>query len=78
MKQYTFESDYWQTGADLIRSSSGIINKSLGNQRPRLVVPPPAGRSASSPLVSGQPYGESGSDPLPIRFASCCNGQPGV
>ncbi len=55
MKQYTFESDYWQTGADLIQSSSGIINKSLGNQRPRFVVPPTAGRSASSPLVSGQP-----------------------
>ena len=55
MKQYTFESDYWQTGADLIQSSSGIINKSLGNQRPRFVVPPTAGRSASAPLVSGQP-----------------------
>jgi len=55
MKQYTFESDYWQTGADLIQSNSGIINKSLGNQRPRFVVPPTAGRGASAPLVSGQP-----------------------
>jgi hypothetical protein len=55
MKQYTFESDYWQTGADLIQSNSGIINKSLGNQRPRQVVPPTAGPSASAPLVSGQP-----------------------
>jgi hypothetical protein len=54
MKQYTFESDYWQTGADLMQSSSGIINKSLGNHRPRTIMPPTAGRG-SSPLASGQP-----------------------
>jgi len=51
MKQYTFGSDYWQTGADLIQSSSGIINKWLGNQRPRQVDPPTAGPSVATPFA---------------------------
>ena len=40
MKQYTFGSDYWQTGADLMRSGSNIITKTMGNQQPRLLDPP--------------------------------------
>jgi hypothetical protein len=51
MKQYTFGSDYWQTGADLIQSSSGIITKPMGNQRPRQVDPPTAGPSVATPFA---------------------------
>ena len=39
LKQRTVESDYWQTGADLVQSNSGIIHVPLGNQRARNVLP---------------------------------------
>jgi len=52
MKQYTFGSDYWQTGADLMRSNSNIITKTMGNQQPRLLDPPTAGPTVSVPLAS--------------------------
>jgi hypothetical protein len=42
MKQYTVESDYWQTGADLVQANSGIIHRSLSNHRRREVAPPPS------------------------------------
>jgi len=41
MKPRTVNSDYWQTGADLIRSNSGIIHEPLGNQTARQVAPGP-------------------------------------
>ena len=41
LKPRTVDSDYWQTGADLIRSSSGIIHEPLANQTARVVVPGP-------------------------------------
>ena len=39
LQQLTVESDYWQTGADLIQSNSGIIHKPLGNRVARNTVP---------------------------------------
>jgi hypothetical protein len=35
MKPQTVKSNYWQTGADLIQSNSGIIHKPLGNRTHR-------------------------------------------
>lgn len=40
MKPLTIDSDYWQTGADLIQDKSGIVHLALGNQKDR----PIAGR----------------------------------
>lgn len=46
MKPYTINSDYWQTGADLISARSGIFHFALGNQKERQIAgrptPPPA------------------------------------
>ena len=66
MKQYTFGSDYWQTGADLIQSDSGIITKTMGNQRPRQVDPPTAGPSVATPsrTTSGASRGGLGGPEL--------------
>jgi ATP-dependent protease ClpP protease subunit len=48
LKPRTIDSDYWQTGADLIRSNAGIIHESLGNQTARLVTPGPRPKEAAS------------------------------
>lgn len=40
MKPLTVQSDYWQTGADLINEKSGIFHVSLGNQRERMIATP--------------------------------------
>ena len=37
MKPFTLQSDYSQTGADLVNDRSGIIHEALGNQKPRLL-----------------------------------------
>lgn len=39
MKQHTFQSDYYQTGQDLIDHDSGIVHKALSDERHREVVP---------------------------------------
>lgn len=39
MKRHTVETDYWQTGADLVQANSGIIHAPLGNERTRMVGP---------------------------------------
>jgi ATP-dependent protease ClpP protease subunit len=48
LKQRTVESDYWQTGADLVQSNSGIIHTPIGNQRARNVPPGPRREEARS------------------------------
>jgi len=40
MKPFTVKSDYWQTGADLVKAKSGIIHVALGNQQERAVYQP--------------------------------------
>jgi hypothetical protein len=40
MKPFTVQSDYWQTGADLVKAKSGIIQVALGNQQERTVHQP--------------------------------------
>jgi hypothetical protein len=55
LKPRTVGSDYWQTGADLIRANSGIIQESLANQTARVVAPGP--RPAES--ASAQPVARS-------------------
>jgi ATP-dependent protease ClpP protease subunit len=55
MQPRTVNSDYWQTGADLIRSNSGIITEPLGNQMARYVAPsarPKETASAQPPAVA--------------------------
>lgn len=49
MKPLTIDSDYWQTGADLINANSGIVHLGLGNQKERLIAdrPRPAQPRAS-------------------------------
>ena len=37
LKPRTVDSDYWQTGSDLIQSNSGIIHEPLANQTARVV-----------------------------------------
>ena len=56
MKPLTVASDYWQTGADLMRDQSGIVHVALGNQRERLIADraptkpaPEAGRETPRP-----------------------------
>lgn len=41
MKPRTVNSDYWQTGADLINASSGIIHEALANQTTRQIAATP-------------------------------------
>jgi ATP-dependent protease ClpP protease subunit len=48
LKPRTIEADYWQTGADLIRSSSGIIHEPIANQTARLVTPGGGPKAAAS------------------------------
>jgi ATP-dependent protease ClpP protease subunit len=48
LKPRTIDSDYWQTGADLITSNSGIIHESLANQTARYVAPSPRPRETAS------------------------------
>ena len=51
LKPRTIGSDYWQTGADLINASSGIIHQSLANQTTRVLAPGARPKEA----VSAQP-----------------------
>ena len=55
MKQLTIESDYWQTGADLVQANSGIIHMPLGNHRPRNVArnAPPDEPRRAPPRLEG-------------------------
>ena len=39
MKQHTFQTDYYQTGQDLLDHDSGIVHKTLSDERKRKVVP---------------------------------------
>jgi ATP-dependent protease ClpP protease subunit len=39
MKQHTFQTDYYQTGQDLIAHNSGIVHKALSDERKRKVFP---------------------------------------
>ena len=48
VKQRTVESDYWQTGADLVQSNSGIIHTPLGNQKARNVPSSPRPEEATA------------------------------
>jgi ATP-dependent protease ClpP protease subunit len=47
MKPRTVNSDYWQTGADLINSSSGIIHEALANQTTRHIAANPRAKDAT-------------------------------
>ena len=56
LKPRTVASDYWQTGADLIRSNSGIIHEPLANQTARYVAPGPRPKSVGQrPTCRSQP-----------------------
>ena len=48
LKPRTIGSDYWQTGSDLIRSSSGIIHEPLANQTARFIAPGARPKEAAS------------------------------
>jgi ATP-dependent protease ClpP protease subunit len=48
MKPRTVNSDYWQTGSDLIRANSGIIHEQLANQTARYVAPSPGAKQPGS------------------------------
>ena len=48
LKPRTVNSDYWQTGADLIRANSGIIHEPLANQTARSLLPGPRPRETAS------------------------------
>jgi hypothetical protein len=39
MKQHTFQTDYYQTGQDLLDHDSGIVHKALSDEHKRKVVP---------------------------------------
>jgi ATP-dependent protease ClpP protease subunit len=51
LKPRTVDSDYWQTGADLINANSGIIHQSLANQTARILAP----SSGPKETASAQP-----------------------
>jgi ATP-dependent protease ClpP protease subunit len=56
LKPRTIESDYWQTGSDLIRSNSGVIHEPIANQTARQVAPGPnPGAAASAQPAKGSP-----------------------
>jgi hypothetical protein len=42
MKPHTVQSDYWQTGADLVAEKAGVITNALANQQARLLQAPGA------------------------------------
>ena len=48
LKPHTVNSDYWQTGADLVRANAGIIHEPLGNQTVRMILPGPRPKEAAS------------------------------
>src|SRR5262245_34306631 len=48
LKRHTVESDYWQTGADLVQANSGIIHTPLGNQKARNVPSSPRREEATA------------------------------
>jgi ATP-dependent protease ClpP protease subunit len=48
MKPRTVNSDYWQTGSDLIRANAGIIHEQLANQTARYVAPSPSAKQPAS------------------------------
>jgi ATP-dependent protease ClpP protease subunit len=48
LKQRTVDSDYWQTGADLVNANSGIIHTPLGNQKARNVPSSPRREEATA------------------------------
>jgi ATP-dependent protease ClpP protease subunit len=54
LKPRTVNSDYWQTGADLIRTNSGIIHEPLANQTARIIVtgPPTKETASARPVVT--------------------------
>jgi ATP-dependent protease ClpP protease subunit len=58
LKPRTVDSDYWQTGADLIRSNSGIIHEALANQTARILAPGPRPREAASTQPTAASPGE--------------------
>ena len=58
LKPRTVASDYWQTGADLIRSNSGIIHEPLANQTARYVAPGPRPRASASAQPAAASPGE--------------------
>lgn len=59
MKPLTVASDYWQTGADLMRDKSGIVHVALGNQRERLI----------ADRTSPKPAPEAGRGEPPVKPA---------
>jgi len=58
LKPRTVQSDYWQTGSDLIKSNSGIIHEPLANQTARLVVPSSNPKESASAQPSTASSGE--------------------
>src|SRR5215470_16535820 len=48
LKPRTVNSDYWQTGADLVRANAGIIHEPRGNQTVRMIRPGPRPKEAAS------------------------------
>ena len=58
LKPRTIGSDYWQTGADLIRSNSGIIQEALANQTARVLAPGPRPTKSASAQPVARSSGE--------------------
>jgi len=58
LKPRTVQSDYWQTGSDLINAKSGIIHEALANQTARIVVPGAGPKAAASAQPSSASSGE--------------------
>jgi hypothetical protein len=52
LKPRTVDSDYWQTGSDLIAAKSGIITEAIANQSARVIAAPSPATKASA---SAQP-----------------------
>jgi ATP-dependent protease ClpP protease subunit len=48
LKPRTVNSDYWQTGADLVQAKAGIIQEPLGNQTARTILTGPRPRETAS------------------------------
>lgn len=58
LKPRTVDSDYWQTGSDLIAANSGIITEPIANQSARVIAAPsPATKAAASaqPATASKP-----------------------
>jgi len=58
LKPRTIGSDYWQTGSDLIRSNSGIIQEPIANQTTRVIAPGPRPRESASAQPTAVSPGE--------------------